>query len=54
MADQVRYAAKLLAGELPSNIEDVPAPLGLKLSCRARRHDTQVLMPGLEQGPAVV
>ncbi len=31
MADQVRYAAKLLAGELPSNIEDVFAPLGLKL-----------------------
>jgi len=31
MADQVRYAAKLLAGELPSNIEDVFAPLGLRL-----------------------
>jgi len=31
MADHVRYAAKLLAGELPSNIEDVFAPLGLKL-----------------------
>lgn len=31
MGDQVRYAAKLLAGELPSNIEDVFAPLGLKL-----------------------
>lgn len=31
MADQVRYTAKLLAGELPSNIEDVFAPLGLKL-----------------------
>jgi len=31
MADQVRYAAKLLASELPSNIEDVFAPLGLKL-----------------------
>ncbi|MAO25010.1 MAG: hypothetical protein CMJ35_06175 [Phycisphaerae bacterium] len=31
MADQVRYAAKLLSGELPSNIEDVFAPLGLKL-----------------------
>lgn len=31
MGEQVRYAAKLLAGELPSNIEDVFAPLGLKL-----------------------
>lgn len=31
MAEQVRYAAKLLAGELPSNIEDVFAPLGLRL-----------------------
>ncbi len=31
MADQVRYAAKLLSGELPSNIEDVFAPLGLRL-----------------------
>ncbi|MDF1809518.1 MAG: hypothetical protein P1U42_07475 [Phycisphaerales bacterium] len=31
MANQVRYTAKLLASELPSNIEDVFAPLGLKL-----------------------
>lgn len=31
MADQMRYAAKLLAGELPSNIEDVFAPLELRL-----------------------
>jgi uncharacterized Zn finger protein len=31
MADQAKYAAKLLAGELPSNIEDAFAPLGLKL-----------------------
>jgi len=31
MADQMRYAAKLLAGELPSNIEDVFAPLDLRL-----------------------
>ncbi len=31
MGEQVRYAAKLLAGELPSNIEDVFAPLGIKL-----------------------
>ncbi|MBL4590319.1 MAG: SWIM zinc finger family protein, partial [Phycisphaerales bacterium] len=31
MSEQVRYAAKLLAGELPSNTEDVFAPLGLKL-----------------------
>ncbi|MBL4591052.1 MAG: SWIM zinc finger family protein, partial [Phycisphaerales bacterium] len=31
MSEQVRYAAKLLAGELPSNIEDVFAPLGIKL-----------------------
>lgn len=31
MGEQVRYAAKLLAGELPSNIEDVFAPLGLRL-----------------------
>lgn len=31
MADQVRYAAKMLAGELPSNIEDLFAPLGLRL-----------------------
>lgn len=38
MADQVRYAAKLLAGELPSNIEDVFAPLGLRLF-PADQHD---------------
>jgi uncharacterized Zn finger protein len=31
MGEQVRYTAKLLAGELPSNIEDVFAPLGLRL-----------------------
>jgi len=31
MADQAVYAAKLLAGELPANIEDVFVPLGLKL-----------------------
>lgn len=31
MGEQVRYAAKLLAGELPSNIEDVFAPMGLRL-----------------------
>lgn len=31
MGEHVRYAAKLLAGELPSNIEDVFAPLGLRL-----------------------
>lgn len=31
MVDQAVYAAKLLAGELPANIEDVFAPLGLKL-----------------------
>lgn len=31
MANQMRYAAKLLAGELPSNIEDVFAPLDLRL-----------------------
>ncbi len=31
MGEQVRYAAKLLAGELPSNIEDVFAPLGMRL-----------------------
>jgi len=49
MIDQAVYAAKLLAGELPANIEDVFAPLGLKLfpvdpsevvptcSCRTRR-----------------
>jgi uncharacterized Zn finger protein len=31
MVDQAVYAAKLLAGELPANIEDVFAPLGLRL-----------------------
>jgi len=31
MADQAIYAAKLLAGELPQNIEDVFVPLGMKL-----------------------
>lgn len=31
MSDQALYAAKLLAGELPPNIEDIFAPLGLKL-----------------------
>jgi len=31
MAGQAVYAAKLLAGELPANIEDVFGPLGLKL-----------------------
>jgi len=31
MSDQALYAAKLLAGEVPSNIEDLFAPLGLKL-----------------------
>lgn len=31
MAEQSRYAAKLLAGELPPNIEDLFAPLGLRL-----------------------
>ena len=31
MAGQAVYAAKLLAGELPANIEDVFVPLGLKL-----------------------
>ncbi len=49
MIDQAVYAAKLLAGELPANIEDIFAPLGLKLfpvepgevtpacNCRTRR-----------------
>ena len=31
MARQARYAAKLLAGELPQNIEDVFAPIGVRL-----------------------
>lgn len=31
MTDQAVYAAKLLAGELPANIEDVFIPLGLRL-----------------------
>ena len=31
MAEQALYSAKLLAGEMPSSIEDVFAPLGLKL-----------------------
>ncbi|MBX3381662.1 MAG: hypothetical protein KF805_16325 [Phycisphaeraceae bacterium] len=31
MTDQAVYAAKLLAGDLPANIEDVFVPLGLKL-----------------------
>jgi len=31
MAEQSRYAAKLLAGEMPPNVEDLFAPLGLKL-----------------------
>lgn len=49
MTDQAVYAAKLLAGELPANIEDIFAPLNLKLfpnepaeltpacNCRTRR-----------------
>ena len=31
MADQAKYAAKLLAGELPTNIEELFAPLGVHL-----------------------
>ncbi|MGP1272321.1 MAG: SWIM zinc finger family protein [Phycisphaerales bacterium] len=31
MSDQARYAAKLLAGELPTNIEELFVPLGLHL-----------------------
>ncbi len=31
MSEQAAYAAKLLAGELPTNIEDVFLPLGLRL-----------------------
>ncbi|MBL0922706.1 MAG: hypothetical protein IBJ10_11350 [Phycisphaerales bacterium] len=31
MADQAAYAARLLSGELPANIEDAFAPLGLRL-----------------------
>lgn len=31
MSDQAIYAAKLLSGELPSNIEDLFGPVGLKL-----------------------
>lgn len=31
MSDQAVYAAKLLAGELPTNIEDLFAPLGVRL-----------------------
>ncbi len=31
MADQAAYAARLLSGELPANIEDAFGPLGLKL-----------------------
>lgn len=31
MADQAVYAAKLLAGELPTNIEDLCAPAGVRL-----------------------
>lgn len=31
MSDQARYAAKLLAGDLPTNIEELFAPLGLHL-----------------------
>ena len=31
MVDQAVYAAKLLSGELPPSIEDVFAPLGLRL-----------------------
>ncbi|MEO1583060.1 MAG: hypothetical protein AAFR96_00630 [Planctomycetota bacterium] len=31
MADQAKYAAKLLAGELPANIEELFAPLGVTL-----------------------
>lgn len=31
MSDQAMYAAKLLAGELPASIEDLFAPVGLKL-----------------------
>src|ERR1043165_6317979 len=57
MIDQAVYAAKLLAGELPANIEDVFAPLGLKLfpvdpsdvtptcSCRTRRMTTMYGAP---------
>ena len=48
MVDQAVYAAKILGGELPTNIEDVFRPLGLRLfptgegelrtSCRCERH----------------
>lgn len=31
MSDQSRHAAQLLAGEMPTNIEDLFAPMGLKL-----------------------
>ncbi len=31
MAEQAVYAAKLLSGEMPANVEDLFAPLGLKL-----------------------
>lgn len=57
MIDQAVYAAKLLAGELPANIEDVFAPLGLRLfpiepsevtptcNCRTRRMTTMYGSP---------
>lgn len=51
MTDQAVYAAKLLAGDLPTNIEDVFVPLGLKLfptefseiafSCTCQEHQAE-------------
>lgn len=65
MIDQAVYAAKLLAGELPANVEDVVAPLGLRLfpvepeevipkcSCRTRRPPMfqQRITPGSRPPP---
>jgi uncharacterized Zn finger protein len=62
MTDQAVYAAKLLAGELPANIEDVFVPLGLRLfpeaselapkcSCPVGRPVTLGVAPGSRPPP---
>lgn len=49
MAEQAVYVAKLLAGELPSNIEDVFAPLGLRLfPADASEVATECTCPGVQ------
>lgn len=63
MTDQAVYAAKLLAGELPANIEDLFVPLGLRLfpesadlvpkcTCPAFRPVVPGQPPGMRPAPA--